>query len=143
MLPPSAPKTAAPLPELAKPLQSATLANGLCLEFYDFSNRYFGDYHRVCIEVRTSLPLDAPVLTAFDPALLTKARALFGVTLTVTRTVERMGVAGAQVEAVKTEIIAGLLHEAHNYLSRPDYPGRLLTAELGRKPTSKLKPTLK
>lgn len=143
MLPPPAQKTAALLPEQAKPLQSATLANGLRLEFYDFSNRYFGDYHRVCIEVRTSFPLDAPVLSAFDPALLNKARALFGATLTVTRTVERMGVAGALVDAVKAEVIAGLLYEAQNYLSRPDYPGRLLTAELGRKPTSKLKPTLK
>lgn len=142
MLPPAALKTAAPLPEQAKPLQSATLANGLRLEFYDFSNRYFGDYHRVCIEVRTSLPLDAPALDAFDPVLLSRARALFGATLMVTRTVERMGVSGALVEAVKSEIIAGQLHEAQNYLSRPDYPGRLLTAELGRKPTAKLKPAL-
>lgn len=143
MLPPPAQKTAAPLLEQAKPLQSATLTNGLLLEFYDFSNRYFGDYHRVCIEVRTLLSLDAPVLTTFEPTLLTKARALFGATLTVTRTVERMGVAGALVEAVKAEIIAGLLHEAKNYLSRPDYPGRLLSAELSRKPTTKLKPALK
>lgn len=143
MLPPSAQKTAVSLPEQAKPLQSATLTNGLRLELYDFSNRYFGDYHRVCIEVRTSLPLDAPALADFEPSLLIKARALFGATLTVMRTVERMGVAGALVEAVKAEIIAGLLHEAQNYLSRPDYPGRLLSAELSRKPTTKLKPTVK
>ena len=106
MLPPPAPKTAAPLPEQAKPLQSATLANGLRLEFFDFSNRYFGDYHRICIEVRTSLSLDLPALATFAPALLTRARALFGATLTVTRTVERMGVAGALVEPLKAELIA-------------------------------------
>jgi len=143
MLPPPVQKTASPLPEQAKPLQSATLANGLRLEFFDFSNRYFGDYHRICIEVRTSLSLNLPALATFDPALLARARTLFGATLTVTRTVERMGVAGALVDPLKAELIAGLLHEAQNYLSRPDYPGRLLTAELGRKPTLKLKPTLK
>jgi len=142
LLPPPQMAAAVP-PEPAAPLRREVLTNGLQLEFFDRGNRYFGDYHRVCIVVRTSLPLEAPALTTVDPAILAKARALFGATLTVSRKVERMGVAGALVEAVKAEIIAGLLHEAQNYLARPDYPARLLTAELGRKPTSKLKPTFK
>lgn len=140
MLPPRQ-NIVAPSPERAASLQSLTLDNGLRLEFFDCSNRYFGDYHRVCIEVQTSLALAAPPPSGLDPGLLARARERFGATLTVTRKVERMGVAGALVEALKGEIIDGLLREAHIYLSRSDYPGRLLAAELERKPTSKLKPT--
>lgn len=114
-------------------LHREELANGLLLEFFDRSNRYFGDYHRVCIEIRTTLSLDAPVLGPLDADLLQRARRYFGPTLIVTRTRERMGVEGARVAATMSELIEGVRQEASRYLSRPDYPVRLLMVEVEKR----------
>lgn len=135
LLPPAQTSVVSPAASLTS-LRSETLANGLHLEFFDHSNRYFGDYHRLCIEVRSSLSLGSASLQGVAPDLLDRARARFGATLTVTRSVERMGVAGAQVDALTLELIEGVLLEAQRYLARPDYPARLLSVELARKPAS-------
>lgn len=114
-------------------LHREELANGLLLEFFDRSNRYFGDYHRVCIEFRTTLFLDAPVLVQLDAEVLQRARRYFGPALVVTRTRERMGVEGARVAATVSELIEGVRQDAARYLSRPDYPARLLTVEVEKR----------
>jgi hypothetical protein len=39
-----------------RPFRTEHLANGITLTFFDCSNRYFGDYHRVYIEIHLSVP---------------------------------------------------------------------------------------
>lgn len=126
-----------------EPLREEHLGNGLTLRFYERTNRYFGDYHRVCIEVVTVLDLAAPALAELAPPQLAAARTRFGSILTLRRTLERMGVPGAAVAAVAGELIDAYLVEARRYQARPDYPARLLRSELERKTTPVLLPRLR
>jgi hypothetical protein len=92
------------------PLHTERLSNGIELTFVDRSNRYFGDYHRVCVEVRVNLPPPAGPLE-------------------LVRHLERMAVPGGQVAAVRGRLLADFLRHAGLYLARPDTPTRLAAAE--------------
>ncbi len=104
-------------PQTTDPVRREVLSNGLTLVFYDRSLRYFGDYHRVRIEVQCRLAdsdADLPL-----------------------HNLERMGVAGAAVGQVREELIGNFLQSARNYLEQPDFPARLLAraqAEGRRRP---------
>jgi hypothetical protein len=116
-------------------LRSMQLDNGLHIAFFDRSNRYFGDYHRVCIAVECRIGLVEALFTAAaDPAVeLQNARALLGEQLLVCRTLERMGVAGADLCSTREALIDRYLQSALPYLAVPEFPIRLLTKELARK----------
>jgi hypothetical protein len=55
--------------------------------------------------------------------------------LAVVKRFERMGVATADVEAVRTELIESFLRHATSYLSRSEYPRALVNAELKKRST--------
>ncbi len=104
------------------PFRSETLDNGVVVDFFDLSNRYFGDYHRVCVEVRLTVPLaegnvPAPEAQTDLPKVLQRIKKL-----------ERMGVAGAEVETVRERLVVDFLRHAGRYLTLPDYPARLAVA---------------
>ena len=88
------------------PFRTEPLANGMLLEFVDLSNRYYGDYHRVCVEVRIRVPLPDSCL------------------YNVTR-LERMGVAGADVTVSRDRLVDDYWRHAGQYLARADFPARL------------------
>lgn len=116
-------------------LRSVQLENGLIVEFHDRSNRYFGDYHRVCVEVRSRVPLTpALFVAAADPhGECERARAVLGAEAVYVRTLERMGVTGAEVEAARQGLIDHFIRSAVPYLEHPAYPARLVAAELERR----------
>jgi hypothetical protein len=113
-------------------LRCKHLENGLVLEFHDQSNRYYGDFHKVRVEIRTRLLLQIELFSAeADPlAALQRARKLFGAELVESRFLERMGVAGAEVEEVREAMIDSFLQSGLGYLQRPDYPRLLLHKRL-------------
>jgi hypothetical protein len=88
------------------PYRTERLANGVVVDFVDLSNRYFGDYHRVCIEVHIHVPLPVDCRHSI-------------------KQLERMGVAGAAVAAVRDRLIDDYWRHAGPYLARPDFPARL------------------
>ena len=96
-----------------KPFRTERLANGMEIEFVDLGNRYFGDYHRVCVEVRMSV-------TLADANIVQQVKRL-----------ERMGVPGADVDVVRRQLVEDYWRHAGTYLARPDYPARL-AMELAR-----------
>ncbi len=96
-------------------LQSIALENGLVIRFYDQSNRYFGDFHRVCIEVSITLPQDLKM-----SAGLSRETGCFE------RTLEKMGVPSADLETVRNALIDAFLTTSRAYLERPDFPEQLL-----------------
>lgn len=104
-----------------------TLDNGLQLQFFDQSNRYFGDYHRVKILVRCQVTLRPEWLSACgdcgDPEQI---RALLGDFVGYERSMEQMGVASAQLEAVKNSLIEGFLGTTAGYLGSEIFPGRFI-----------------
>lgn len=127
-IPPETPVSAAP------PFAEKILSNGLHLRFYDQSNRYFGDYHRVRIVVEIELALCSELLA--DEELVAAAQKRFGATLVTTKILERMGVPGDRVDALRTELVNSYDREVQTYLDRPEVPLRLLRAELALKPAA-------
>ena len=112
------------------------LANGLQVLFVDESNRYFGDYHRVCIQITLVFALDAlPVTSGDDEAFRDNAIARLGKELKVVKRLERMGVPTAAVVKVRQSMVDAFMENASPYLSRPEYPRSLVVAELKKRHT--------
>jgi len=109
-------------------LREDVLENGLVVAFVDVSNRYYGDYHRVRVEVRCSLPLQPEMFA--DTGDLERARALWGEAFDWIRPLEKMGVSGAEVTATAAKLIEGFVASAYPYLSQPQFPACLLAKEL-------------
>ena len=85
--------------------------NGLTLYFRDSSNRYFGDYHRVLIEI------EARVETGETSLRLKYQRPL-----------QKMAVAGDEVERCRSELVEQFLRTTAAYLRQEDMVTRMLTA---------------
>jgi hypothetical protein len=104
----------------------AELENGLEVSFSDRSNRYFGDYHRLCVVATLSYP----IARLADGELRQQAATVFGERFTVTKCLERMGVPGAELEQARTVMVTDFLRHAAGYLGHADFPRRLVAAEL-------------
>lgn len=112
-------------------IKEERLDNGLRILFVDESNRYFGDYHRVCILVTLLYKLDElPVTSSDDELFRDRALAKLGKELKIVKRLERMGVPTAEVESVRHAMIESFLINASVYLNRPEYPRSLINAEL-------------
>lgn len=117
-------------------IKEERLSNGLLIKFTDQSNRYFGDYHRVCVVATIVCNLnELPTANSDDEALRCQALEALGEQLLVVKRFERMGVASANVEDVRVALIDDFLRHASAYLSRPDYLRSLVNAELKKRPT--------
>lgn len=121
-----------------QPLRSERLANGLVLQFFDRSNRYYGNFHRVAVEVRIRLTLTPDHFAGTEDPVGAgiEARLLVGEELIEVRMLQHMGVAGEEVASVRDQLISRFLGTAGPYLERPDYPQRLLARRLadGKRP---------
>jgi len=117
-------------------IKKELLSNGLQIIFTDESNRYFGDYHRVCVVATIVCELQSlTVANADDEAFRCQAVKALGEQLTIVKRFERMGVSSADVEEVRTALIEDFLRNASVYLSRPGYMRSLVNAELKKRPT--------
>ncbi|MGK2906071.1 MAG: hypothetical protein ACSLFH_06970 [Desulfuromonadales bacterium] len=115
-------------------LRHVSLANGLQIVFTDESNRYFGDYHRVCVVATIVCKLcDLPVSSDIDEALRCRAVDAFGEHFSVVKRFERMGVPSSDLDVVRTALIDDYLRHAAKYLARPDYLRSLVNAELKKR----------
>lgn len=116
-------------------IKETRLKNGLQILFSDESNRYFGDYYRVCVVATIVCNLnDLPVLNADDEAFRRQAVMALGEQISVVKHIERMGVSSADVASVRTSLIEDFLCHAAVYLARPGYPRSLVNAELKKRP---------
>ena len=117
-------------------IREERLDNGLQILFVDQSNRYFGDYHRVCIQITLVCALDQlPVANNEDEAFRKNAIASLGKVLKVVKRLERMGVPTAEVERVRQEMVEAFLESSSPYLNRPEYLRSLVDAELKKRRT--------
>jgi hypothetical protein len=94
------------------------LNNGVDIAFTDLSNRYYGDYHRVCVEVR----ITAPCPPGYSGSV---AAPQPGNCLIMVKRLERMGVAGNEVAAARERLVDDFWRHAGRYLAHPDFPTRL------------------
>ena len=117
-------------------IKEERLSNGLQILFVDESNRYFGDYHRVCVVATIICNLnDLPAASSDEEAFRCQAIEALGEQLSVTKRLGRMGVASAEVEKVRVALIDDFLRHASVYLARPGYMRSLVNAELKKRPT--------
>jgi len=114
-------------------IRQANLDNGLELSFSDESNRYFGDYHRICVVVKIS----CDVASLADDELRLQVAAVYGKRLEVTKRLVRMGVPSAECEQVRNDLVDYFMRHAAGYLSRSDYPCLLAAAELRKTRSSR------
>lgn len=109
------------------PFHTETLPNGLTIELFDRSNRYFGDYWHLDLEARCQVSLAAAGLAGEE---LTRASGLVGETVEYRRRLEKMGVPTAEVAATRDALVASFLASARSYLGSPGFPGRLVRGRL-------------
>jgi hypothetical protein len=84
------------------------LANGVQVEFKDATNRYYGDYHRVNIEVILRFAAD----NYKTPHKL--------------KILERMGVSGDDVSTVQAQLINSFSRGTLNYLANESFPDKFI-----------------
>jgi hypothetical protein len=90
----------------------AVLDNGLTVEFSDETIRYYGDYHRVQIDV----------FIVFTDG----RRELF-------QRPERMGVSSDQLDSVKTQVMSSFRQDTLRYMAAESFPEKFLKALKVRK----------
>ena len=107
-------------------LAPIVLMNGVTLRFLDQSNRYYGDFHRICIKVQMFLPTGTEM-----PAGLNRETACFE------RTLEKMGVVSATLEEEKDKLLQRFLATSQTYLQKEQFPAQLLRqiAQQKKRPT--------
>ncbi len=114
-------------------IREERLLNGLRLTFIDETNRYFGDYHRVCLRVVISVDLGVAASFAEDVDFWTTAQDILGGDFSIEKKLVRMGVPGAEVDATVASLADEFLKAANDYMARPDYPKRLAQTELDKR----------
>ncbi|MEA3362501.1 MAG: hypothetical protein U9Q61_04445 [Thermodesulfobacteriota bacterium] len=105
-----------------KPAVIRTLDNGVVVEFFDQSNRYYGDFYRVKINavatiplIKTALPEDLDDLVATCPDYVTYAKSL-----------ERMGVVSSDLQKVTNSLVEDFIESVGGYLVKGSFAENLL-----------------
>ena len=111
-------------------LRTIKLDNGLTLEFFDQSNRYFGDYHRIKILLIGRIPVAQHLPSDLAGLSQEEAINILGTEVCYEKTLQRMGVATAEADAVKQQLIDDFLTTGGRYLSQSNFPGRYVVKQL-------------
>ncbi len=119
-------------------LRTDHLDNGVRVDFIDSSNRYFGDYHRLRIEVRCVVAVTPKLFSAaVDPcAEAERVRSRFGDEIIWVRHLERMGISSGELEAVRNEMIASFVKSSFSYLQTPQFFSRFIALEMAKSQTN-------
>lgn len=94
---------------------SEQLDNGIQIDFKDVTNRYYGDYHRVCIAVELRFASE-------DFAQAHKFQTLV-----------RMGVSSANVESVQQQLLNSFRQGTMGYMVSDNFEKRFLKSTKTRK----------
>ncbi|MCD6581200.1 MAG: hypothetical protein J7K90_05310 [Desulfuromusa sp.] len=112
-----------------KPFKISELKNGVIVEFFDQSNRYFGDYHRVQINVIAMIPVFVDSL----PEDLQKIAATYPDYIKYEKSLEQMGVATSEVQSVTELLIGNFVKSAAPYLEKKSFAENLLRKQMNEK----------
>jgi hypothetical protein len=92
---------------IKKLFSTVTCSPGLRLEFYDVSNRYYGDYHQVLIEIDLLVGGESPLRLRYQ------------------RPLRRMAVSSARLETEKKCLVDGFLATTLGYLGSAGFEEKL------------------
>ena len=112
-----------------KPFNRTELKNGVVIEFFDQTNRYFGDFNRVKISVIATIPILASSL----PADLQKVAATYPGFIVYEKSLEQMGVVTSQVKTVTESLVTSFITSVGSYLEKQSFAENLLRKDLHEK----------
>ena len=111
-------------------LQETFLENGLTVRYYDQTQRYFGDYFRVRLEVVCEVSLlreDCLGVLSRD-----EAQALLGERIRHRRTIEQMAVPSEKVEQTLADLMEKFNRHSLPYIASSSFPPRIVLAEIDK-----------
>lgn len=114
--------------DLMKLVREIPLENGLTVCIYNHNHRYFGDYHRVRVEIVCAAPVLEEYFT--DRAEYAEARTSLGDSAVFRHNVELMGVASGEVDRSLERVIENFANHSLAYLASATFPRKLVLAEL-------------
>lgn len=112
-----------------EPFKIVKLSNGVAVKFFDQSNRYFGDFHRIKIQAIATIPFDY----SFLPNDLQKFSADLAGCVTYEKSLEQMGVSTERLQSVTESLIDCFLDSVGCYLEKKDFAERLLRKKQAKK----------
>lgn len=104
-----------------KPLETIKLENGIVVEFHTRANRYFGDYHRLQIDVIALIPMKSGCSTAYLQEQAEKNSEF----ITYEKTLERMGVATNEIEITIKSMMYDFIETTGRYLVKKHFAENL------------------
>ena len=111
-----------------KLVREIPLENGLTLSIYNHNHRYFGDYHRVRVEIVCKVKVLEEYFA--DLADYAEARSSLGDSAEFRHNVEQMGVSTAELDGSLERVIENFTKHSLAYLATPIFPRKLVLAEL-------------
>lgn len=104
------------------------LSNSLTVQVYDTTRRYYEDYHLVRLEIECDVAVKEDSFV--EPEEFARARMLLGESVRYRRTVEKMGVPFAEIDAVREEMISCFASTALPYIASESFPRKFVLSEL-------------
>ena len=98
---------------MSEPFKTVELSSGLQLKFYDQSNRYYGNFHKVRISVVALIPVDEALLSEDLKRLISQSVDL----VSYETVLERMAVPTEQLSEVRSSLVSDFLASAGRYLT--------------------------
>ena len=113
---------------MMEPFKSIELNSRITVDFYDHSNRYYGDFHRVKITASTKIPFAIDTIPTDLQPLAQKSNGY----ISYTKDMEQMGVPSTKVETVKESLINSFISTVGSYLQKDNFAAGLLRQKLAQ-----------
>lgn len=104
------------------------LSNSLSVQVYDTTRRYYEDYHLVRLEIECEVAVKEEFFAEAED--FARSRRLLGETVSYRRTVEKMGVPFAEIDAAREEMISCFTSTALPYIAAESFPRKLVLSEM-------------
>jgi len=111
-------------------IRTIPLDNGLKLNVYDRTKRYYEAFYLVKLEVICEVPLQMDFFAAESDFL--EAKKLLGDTVVYRRTLEHMGVASTELDNSKKSLLRNFEQNAIPYFAVADFPQKIVVSEFIR-----------
>ena len=102
---------------MVDPFLILPLDNGGRLRFFDLSNRYFGDFHKVKVKIIGELPVEGDCGTALD-------------FIPYETDLTQMAVMSAEIDAVRSRLVDNFIATSIPYLTKKNF-GLQLQRKIG------------
>jgi hypothetical protein len=111
-------------------IRELPLPNGLTVSFFDHTSRYFGDFHRVKMEIICNVPVFAEYFE--DRSAFDDAKALLSDEVVYKHCVEQMGVPSTEIERVLQRIMTNFIEHSLPYFESAQFPRKMVLAALNK-----------